>query len=104
MKLKSSAMATVTALLAALQLLLQLGSVACNGMPRMQQVSTRMLPLTGKRLLLTGHRSSTAPRLGLRLAECGARPIVMPTVVLEPCADLAFAPLDDALLRLPEYV
>lgn len=71
--------------------------------PMMEQRPTRMLPLADQRVLLTGHRSSSAPRLAARLAEKGARPLFMPTVTFEPCAESAFAPLDEALLRLPDY-
>lgn len=69
----------------------------------LEQVPSRMLPLADRRVLLTGHRSSPAPRLAARLAERGARPLFMPTIQYEPCAEAAFAPLDEALLRLPDY-
>ncbi|KAJ1631858.1 tetrapyrrole biosynthesis, uroporphyrinogen III synthase [Pavlovales sp. CCMP2436] len=71
--------------------------------PMMEQVPTQLLPLANRRVMLTGHRSSVAPRLGARLAERGARPLFMPTVSLEPLAETAYAPLDEALLRLPDY-
>lgn len=71
--------------------------------PMLKQVPSRMLPLADRRIIFTGHRSSPAPRLAARLAEKGARPLFMPTIGYEPCAEAAFAPLDEALLRLPDY-
>lgn len=71
--------------------------------PMLEQVPTQLLPLADRRVVLTGHRTSLAPRLAAKLAERGARPLVMPTVTFEPCAEAAFGPLDGALLRLTDY-
>lgn len=71
--------------------------------PVLAQMPSRMLPLANSRVLLTGDRSSASPRLAAALAERGARPMLAPTVQLEPCSESGFTPLDEALMRLTDF-
>src|SRR5262249_54961071 len=57
-------------------------------------------PLAGRVIVITRAKDQTATFRAL-LEEAGARVLIAPTIVIEP--PLTWAPLDDALSRLPHY-
>jgi uroporphyrinogen-III synthase len=75
-------------------------AVAADGSPERLLVARQELPLYGKTILYTAPRNY-AGRLGQLLIERGARPVWMPTIVIEPLAD--YTEFDRALRERDRY-
>jgi len=70
--------------------------------PSVPLLKDSLLPLAGKRVLVTSPRVDAAP-LTAALVSAGARPLWWPLVEVAPLPEAELETLDDVIMRLPEH-